>query len=178
MSYSPTEKSMVDEILCLLQPWSKKLMDANFLFWWDLKFADCFVGFVEWKPTLWKFHIQRNIKLAWDQIQTANAHFTFYSKCSNNSFPEKHETSMMQDIYIAIKKPTRNLIDSHNTATDLLSSVTVQIKVLKHSCFTIYICPPQIKINIYLQYKCLNHFGSKHFWRQIYREIFKGKITD
>ena len=130
------------DFFCLFQPWSKKQMDANFLYWWDLKFADFFVGFVEWKPTLWEFCIQRNIKLAWGQIQTANAHFTFYSKCSNNSFPEKHETSMMQDIYIATKNPTKNLIDSRNTATDLLSSVSTNQSPKTFMLYNIYLSTP------------------------------------
>ena len=147
MSYSSTQKIHEERkdqkrFFCLFQPWSKKQMDANFLYWWDLKFADFFVGFVEWKPTLWEFCIQRNIKLAWDKIQRANAHFTFYSKCSNNSFPEKHETSMMQDIYIATKNPTRNLIDSRNTATDLLSSVSTNQSPKTFMLYNIYLSTP------------------------------------
>ena len=55
-------------------------------------------------------------------------------------------------LYTKLEVPTENLIDSRNTATDLLSSVTVQIKVLKHSCFTIYLASvhPKLKsLDIY-----------------------------
>ena len=139
---NPWRKKRSKKIFLFVSTLIQKANGCKFSVLMRLKVCRLFVGFVEWKPTLWEFCIQRNIKLAWDKIQRANAHFTFYSKCSKNSFPEKHETSMMQDIYIATTNPTRNLIDSHNTATDLLSSVSTNQSPKTFMLYNIYLSTP------------------------------------